>query len=604
VRQRRARPAVAARRAAAELRSARPAATTPQLVAIASIIVGVAIGAVVLLVPSARTATLGRRAAGPAVPIAEDTPGRAKWVIEENRRPGTGDWHITGPIRRGEIEGYADATSVDRGETVRLFVSTKAGSYRVEAYRIGWYGGRQGRLVWKSETLPGVHQAEATVDPSTNMAEARWRPSLSVNIDRSWPPGNYLFKLVAANGYAQYLPLTVRDDDSRAALLVVNAVTTWQAYNRWGGHILDEGVDRSGTSGPAGRAEVVSFDRPYENDSGAGDYLGNELPMISLLEKEGYDVNYWTDIDLHSRSGQLANHRALLTLGHDEYWSKEMRDGVEAARDRGMNLAFFGANAVFRAIRLAPSDLGPNRRQVNYRVASADPLRGVDDSRVTVSWREPPVNRPESTLVGAYYQCNPVKADFVVADASAWVFAGTGLRTGDRVLNLVGPEYDRYDVNAPLPPGPVQVLGHSPVRCGGRASYSDMTYYSTRSGAGVVATGTNWWISRLNPACAPADGCYDARIAGVTRNILDAFAAGPAGRAHPSVANLHLLEEDKVRETTPPTVSEQLVPSTSSTVPEPTTTRVPSSIYAGPPTTLRRPPNTIPLGPTLPFPRR
>ena len=595
----------APRRPAAASAPPRPPATTTQLLAIASIVVGVAIGAVMLLVPSARTAAIGNRAAGPALPTAEGGAGRARWVIEENRRPGTPDWHITGPTSRGEIEGYADTTSVNRGRSVRLFVSTKASTYRVEAYRIGWYGGRQGRLVWKSGTVNGVDQADATVDPTTNMAEARWSPSLSVNVDRSWPPGNYLLKLVAANGYAQYVPLTVRDDESRAALVVVNAVTTWQAYNRWGGHSLYEGVDGSGTTSASGRADVVSFDRPYENDSGAGDFLGNELPMISLLEKEGYDVTYWTDIDLHSGSGRLANHRALLTLGHDEYWSKEMRDGVEAARDRGVNVAFFGANAVFRAIRLTPSDLGPDRRQVNYRVASADPLNGVDDSRVTVSWREPPLNRPESTLVGAFYQCNPVKADFVVADASAWAFAGTGLRNGDRIPNLVGPEYDRYDVNAPLPPGPVQVLGHSPVRCSGRASYSDMTYYSTRSGAGVVATGTNWWISRLNPACPPRDGCYDERVAGVTRNILDAFAAGPAGRAHPSIANLHLLDEDKVRETTPPTVSEQPIPTTtSSTAPATTTSRVPSSIYAGPPTTVRRPQNTIPLGPTLPFPRR
>ncbi|HEX2192639.1 MAG TPA: N,N-dimethylformamidase beta subunit family domain-containing protein, partial [Acidimicrobiales bacterium] len=407
-----------------------------------------------LLVPSARTATFGGdRDPDPLRPAAEDGPGRAAWVLEENKRPGTADWHITGPVSRGDIEGYAEATSVNQGQSVRLFVSTKASTYRVEAYRIGWYGGRQGRLVWRSEALRGVRQPDAVVDRTTNMAEARWSPSLTVNVDRAWPPGNYLFKLVADNGYAGYIPLTLRDDASRAALLVVNAVTTWQAYNRWGGHSLYEGIDGSGRSSPSGRAQVVSFDRPYANDSGAGDYLGNELPFISLLEKEGYDVAYWTDIDLHARSGQLANHRALLTLGHDEYWSKEMRDGAEAARDRGMNLAFFGANAVFRAIRLQPSPLGPDRRQVNYRVASADPLRGVDDSRVTVSWREPPLNRPESTLVGAFYQCNPVKADFVVADASAWVFAGSGLRKGDRIRNLVGPEYDRYDLNAPRPPG-------------------------------------------------------------------------------------------------------------------------------------------------------
>ncbi len=580
-------------------------ATTRQLVTITAVVVAVAIGAVMLLVPSARIATFGaNRASGPLVPEAELKAGRAAWVIEENKRPGSSDWHITGPVSDRDIEGYADATSVNRGQRVRLFVSTKASGFRVEAYRIGWYGGRQARLVWTSGPQRGVRQFEPTVDPTTNMAEARWRPSLTVNVDRSWPPGNYLFKLVADNGYARYVPLTVRDDASKAPLLVVNAVTTWQAYNRWGGHSLYDGIDRSGTRSPTGRATVVSFDRPYRNDSGAGDYLGNELPMISFLEKEGYDVTYWTDIDLHSRPGDLARHRALITLGHDEYWTKEMRDGVEAARDRGMNIAFFGANALFRAIRLGPSDLGPNRRQVNYRVASADPLRGVDDSRVTVSWREPPLNRPESTLVGAFYQCNPVKADFVVADPSAWVFAGTGLRKGDRIRDLVGPEYDRYDVNAPSPPGPVQVLAHSPLRCGGRASYSDMTYYSTRSGAGVLATGTNWWISRLNPACTTAQGCYDERVARVTLNILDAFAAGPAGRTHPSVANLHLLTDPNVRDTTPRNVEEEVAPSPSTTLRRPTTTsRPPATIYSGPTTTVRRAPSTIPLRPSLPFPQ-
>jgi hypothetical protein len=133
-----------------------------------------------------------------------------------------------------------------------------------------------------------------------------------------------------------------------------------------------------------------------------------------------------------------------------------------------------------------------------------------------------------------------------------------------------------------------------------------MTYYSTRSGAGVVATGTNWWISRLNPNCPPADGCYDERVVRVTVNILDAFAEGPAGRAHPSVSNLHLLTDPNVRETTPRSVSEQLVPTTtSSTLPPLTTTyEQPTTIDRGPPVSFRRTPTTIPLGPTLPFPRR
>ena len=413
-------------------------------------------------------------------------------------------------------------------------MSTDAPSFVVEAYRIGYYGGTQARLIWQSDQLTGRRQAEPFIDSETNMVEARWQPSLSVTIDKSWPPGDYLFKLDASNGYGQYIPLVVRDDSSRAAVVVMNAVTTWQAYNTWGGHSLYEGNDSRGY-GALGRSQVVSFDRPYKNDSGSGDFLGNELPMISFVESLGLDVAYITNVDLHDRPGVLDNHRALVTLGHDEYWSLEMRQAVEKARDAGTNLIFFGANAVFRAIRLEPSGTTPSRREVNYRSARDDPLYGVDNSRVTVSWRDPPLNNPESKLVGTYYECNPVKADMVVSDASAWVFEGTGMENGDRITEMVGPEYDRYTEDAPSPPGNVQVLAHSPLTCRGKSTFSDMTYYSTASGAGVLATGTNWWVSKLGPECRPAP--CDQRVPTITENILKAFVRGPAGGAHPSEDN-------------------------------------------------------------------
>lgn len=583
-----------------------PATSTSRFFALAALVVVAAVAAVFLLMPVAGTATVARsRRIGPEVPSPGNGPGHARWIAEENAKPGTTDWQITGPVAHGNIEGYADATSAAAGDTVRLYVSTDARSYRVEAYRMGWYGGKQGRLVWTSPSQVGFRQASASVDPRTKMAEAQWTPSVNVPIDKTWPPGDYLFKLVGDNGYAQFVPFAVRDDTSNAALVVVNAVTTWQAYNKWGAHSLYEGVDRLGTTTPEARSQVVSFDRPYENDSGAGDFLGNELPLVSLAEKQGYDVTYWTDVDLHHRGDRLANHRAVLSLGHDEYWSAEMRNGVERARDGGVSVAFFGANAVYRSIRLDPSGLGPYRHEVNYRVARDDPFRGVDDSRVTVSWREPPLNRPESSLVGDYYQCNPAKADMVVADPSAWVFAGTGLGAGDKLRGLVGPEYDRYDVNAPQPPGAVQVLSHSPLRCGGQATFSDMTWYSVASGAGVFATGTNWWISRLNMTCVPPEQCLDQNVRRVTLNVLDAFAAGAAGSAHPSVSNLNRFGQMS-RATTPANAGEQAVTPTTSSLFTTTTDawgRTSTTLARRHPATTRRSPfSTEPTLPALPFP--
>ena len=101
--------------------------------------------------------------------------------------------------------------------------------------------------------------------------------------------------------------------------------------------------------------------------------------------------------------------------------------------------------------------------------------------------------------MGDLYECNPVKADMVITEGSAWVFAGTGLADGDHIPNLVGPEYDRVQP-AVVTPHTIEVLAHSPVRCHGKPSYSDMSYYVAASGAGVFATGTNWWICALDPS--------------------------------------------------------------------------------------------------------
>ena len=366
----------------------------------------------------------------------------------------------------------------------------------------------------------------------------------------------YLFKLVADSGVQHYIPLTIRDDRSAAAFVVQNSVTTWQAYNLWGGYDLYEGKNGSGGSDFDHRARVVSFDRPYAMGSGSGDFLGNEFPLISLVESLGLDVTYWTDVDLHERAAQLPRHRALLTLGHDEYWSREMRTGAERARDQGVNIAFFGANAVFRKIRFEASHLGPDRQEVDYKSATEDPMYLVNKKDVTVDWRLPPVSQPESTLIGNFYDCNPVKADMVVGDPSSWVFAGTGLDKGDRLKNLVGPEYDRFDSSGPRN---VQIMARSPVTCRGRSSYSDMTYYSAPSGAGVWASGTNWWVSKLSEECSPLSSttststtsttfpatpratrksaiCPKQAVIDMTENVLNLFGVGPAGRTHPSTA--------------------------------------------------------------------
>ena len=479
-----------------------------------------------------------------ATPTAPADPADS-WVAVENRRPGTAGWRIARLGAPEAIQGWADRVSAANGERVRLYVSTTAPRFHVEAYRMGWYGGRGARLVWRSGPLPGRRQPPPTLTPGTNMVATRWQPSLTVSIGPVWPPGVYLLKLVTTTGQ-RYVPLTVRNDRSRAALAVMSAVTTWQAYNLWGG--------RNQYVGPDGRLEtrsrVVSFDRPYYGN-GAGEFLGNELPLVRLVESLGLDVTYWTNIDLHRHPQRLLAHRGLVSLGHDEYWSTRMRRGAEAARAHGVNLAFLGANAVYRHIRLEPSATGRHRQQVNYKPWSApdDPAWKTDPSQVTTDWRRPPLNDPESRLLGAQYECNPVHAPGVVVRPSSWLLAGTGVRAGTRLPGLVGDEYDRVQPQAPRPPG-VEVLLLSPVRCLGAsvrgASFADTTYYTAPSGAGVFNAATSSWVCQLSRACATTRRSpLTARVVrAATVNLLRVFAQGPAGQGHPSRSNLARLGLD------------------------------------------------------------
>jgi hypothetical protein len=488
---------------------------------------------------------LAGRSAGPgsvagAEAMAKPPLSGAELIRAENAKPGSPEWLIEdGDKRPREIEGFTDEVSGEQGEEVRLFVTTEAAGYEAIAYRLGDYGGVGAREIWRSGPRSGVVQPECLLDEATRMVDcSNWAPSLTVPVDEAWVPGQYLFKLVPTEGSSTYVAFVVRDDERRSDVLVISDVTTLQAYNTWGGYSL-----YTATAGhPGGRATTVSFDRPmgmYWAQSGT---LGDSFNIGQMVESLGLDVTYATNIDQHLRPDLMRNHNVIVSGFHDEYYTLEMRDGLEAARDSGVNVVFLGANAVYRRIRLEPSPLGDARREVNHRSAEADPLDGVDPERVTTSWREPPAARPESSLTGTYYECNEggMEADMVIVDGSAWMFAGTNVTDGQRWPNVVSEEYDRVTPSAPTPDD-IQVLAHSPLTCRGRDSFSDMAYYTVPSGAGVLNTGTLGFEPRLGPLCPPerlTPAEWECQLRRMMATVLTEFAQGPVGPRHPARNNL------------------------------------------------------------------
>ncbi len=486
-----------------------------------------------------------RRAVTKPTPSAEPSAGATnitptkKTILsltaEENAKRGDPRWRIDRIGGLDEIEGWADRASVTPGEKVGLHISTTAPTYRITAFRTGWYQGTQGRLVWRSPRLPGQIGAPARLLSPTNAPVTDW--PVSFEIDTSgWVPGFYSFRLDASTGGQRYIPLAVRSGDATGKIVLLNGDTTWQAYNPYGAHSLYGGPNGAFAT----RARAVSFDRPYGGYAGAqgdSEFQANLLPVLSLVERMGLPAEYLSDTDLHADPSALNGALAVLSPGHDEYYSTLMRDQLQAARDKGTNIAFLGSNAVYRHVRFDETDRGSNRLMTCYKVPEEDPFYGKNNAEVTGQWRYPPNARPESVLTGVFYESNPVRADMVIRNPKHWLFEGTDVVDGTRLPGLVGPEYDRVNLDYPTP-RPIEVLARSPLVCAGRSSYSDMAYYTTPSGAGVLSTGTNWWINSISGASGPICQRVTMRV---TMNLLKAFAAGPAGERHPAVDNLAQL---------------------------------------------------------------
>ena len=459
----------------------------------------------------------------------------APWIIAENAKRGTLNWVCSHVQPDHALEGFASQVSAVHGEDVALFVNTAAQAIQVQAYRMGYYQGLGGRLVWQSDMVKAGAQPPPTVVAGIGTVSCPWSPTMTISITKEWPPGCYLLKLVGNGGQQQFVPLTVRDDSSKAAYVLQNSVTTWQAYNLYGEYSLYYGPTGKGGQNFANRARAVSFDRPYPQTwaSGAADFVGNEFPLIFQLERLGADITYWTDIDLHSRPQLLANHRCLFSMGHDEYWSATMRDAASSAIANGTNVAFLGANACYRQIRLQSTSVGPDRFQVCYKDATEDPFAKEEPALTTVNWDQAPVNDPESRLIGSMYQSVGAKADLVVTDASTWFWDGCNLDDGHAFPTAIVGEYDRF---VPSMSGPtnVDVLAHSPIVT--QPNWSDITYYTAPgNGGGVFASGTASFVSLLSTTGLIYPNVVPGPVPGVSaefnramENLYGRFGLGPA----------------------------------------------------------------------------
>jgi hypothetical protein len=456
-------------------------------------------------------------------------------IARENQLPGTSEWQTTNEspyddktFRFPVIEGYAWTTSAIAGETVSFSVSTNQPQFTASIYRLGWYQGKGGRLLQTFAGIKGHFYPLPAMDQQTGLVDAHWPAAFSIKIAPNWVTGMYIAKLTAANGQVAYAPFVVRSVQP-TDFIFIHGATTDEAYNSWGGKSL---YDFNSTGNK--RAYKVSFDRPFVVGSGLGYLLNWEYPMIRWLEKNSYNVGYVSNEDIQAEGALLKHHQGILVVGHNEYWSKEMIDNLGAAIDSGVNLAVFAADTMGWQIRYESSSSQhgtiPDRIIVCYKDPSLDPFYRKDNSQVTVSPNNPLLNRPVQTLLGetsgGQIDFSSTKYDWMIADASNWIFNGTGLTNGDRLPGLVGYEYDTVYASYPEPPG-LDILASSPIHGLGTnmENVSNATIYTALSGAEVFDAGTihwSWGLDSSNSADGHANVVSQAAQI-ITANLLQNF---------------------------------------------------------------------------------
>jgi sugar lactone lactonase YvrE len=420
------------------------------------------------------------------------TPGvglRPSRIQEENTLPGTTTYELVEPANDHELEAYTSAVSAMAGDTLEVRVNVSVDSEVSWAlFRLGYYQGLGAREVAHGEQVHVEPQPDCPVDSQTGLVECQWATAFGVTIGVDWVTGYYLFKLTRADGFETTVPFIVREAKPVALALVQASTNTWQAYNRWGGTSLYHD------------ARKVSYDRPYDTTDPPGQIFAHEMYLMTWLEQRGIDVAYTTNVDVDREPSELDTRKLFVASGHDEYWSLGERQTLDRARDDGISLAILSANTGYWRVRLEASSSGVDRRIVTcYKSATDDPVQDQPDT--TARFRDSPDAQPENELTGVLYQVGDYPngtLPLYVADANHWLFAGTGVKTGERLAVALGGEWDEPAHDSREPSGVDVVLSSPAIDQTGHVTSAAAAVYEPTDHSFVFSAGTEEFAHALS----------------------------------------------------------------------------------------------------------
>jgi hypothetical protein len=410
------------------------------------------------------------------------------YIQTENAKTGATDWDLSNGKTAGNLAAYAEKTSAVCGDKVYIRVNDLGDApLKISAYRMGYYGGAGARLIWSTSSGPwllGVPQSPSAQKVTTdsngktvNMFTAsNWNRSFGLQIDEKWVPGVYLIKITFADGTGRYVPLTIRDKFGTHDQLMLNNTTTWQAYNTYGAS--------SGYSGSAYgnvRSLRISYDRPYLQNSGGGQFMSYEYGYTYWAEKQGMDIGYATDIDFFSNLSMIDGQSMIALVGHPEYWPLDAAQKLQQARQAGTDLLSLSANSLYWRINLKPSVVGANREFEIFK----EPGSTSNTMRMS--------GFAEQNVLGAMYGC--ANALGSTTSDSSWLWQGQENKPLNYIMRV---EADGQNSSWAIPSG-AQVVFSVPLQ------NKVCSWPTTTSGAAMDAPGCDVNACSWNPNMTTGD---------------------------------------------------------------------------------------------------
>jgi len=390
-----------------------------------------------------------------------------------------------------QLWAYVDDLSYAPGTMARLHVNTTASTFDIVVYR----DGAKKQTVFQQKQVAG-HFHQTPLDCSIN--GCGWPVALEFTIGDNWDSGGYVIELTAtapdgaALHYDHVFLVRPNKGPKKDRLLLVAATGTWTAYNDWGGSNHYEGIigkasdqfspilslDRPYARGfvklPADAPRVplrhapemgapvryphmeYAYNNGYSKKYASAGWASYERDYVHWLENAGYTVDIIAEQDLQYRPDIISDYSCLTFIGHNEYWSWEMRDTIDAYVDNGGNIARFAGNFLWQ-IRL--QDEGRTQVCYKYIARAQDPFYNSDQSRLTTNcWDAPEIGRPGAKTFGlsgtrgiyaGWGGCNPRGAGgFTIYRPDHWVFKDCDFYYGDILgaqSKLFGYEVDGVD---------------------------------------------------------------------------------------------------------------------------------------------------------------